>query len=68
MEAHHNIGYQTSWDISKYKVDDIVGLGLSDETYLRQLGEKMTSVQSPFMLHVITLSSHGPFDLPEKTK
>lgn len=68
VEAHHNIGYQTSWDISKYQVDDIVGLGLSDETYLKQLGEKMTSVQSPFLLHVITLSSHGPFDLPDKTR
>lgn len=68
VEAHHNIGYQTSWDLRTYKEDDTVGLGLSDESYLRQLGEKMTNVQSPFMLHVITLSSHGPFDLPEKTK
>ncbi|MDR6551135.1 LTA synthase family protein [Paenibacillus qinlingensis] len=68
VEAHHNIGYQTSWDLRRYKVDDIVGLGLSDESYLRQLGDKLTDVQSPFMLHVITLSSHGPFDLPEKTR
>lgn len=68
VEAHHNIGYQTSWDLRKYKVDDTVGLGLSDESYLRQLGDKMTDVQSPFMLHVVTLSSHGPFDLPEKTR
>ena len=68
VEAHHNIGYQTSWDLRKYKVDDTVGLGLSDESYLRQLGDKLTDVQSPFMLHVVTLSSHGPFDLPEKTR
>jgi lipoteichoic acid synthase len=68
VEAHHNIGYQTSWDLRKYKEDDTVGLGLSDESYLRQLGDKMANVQSPFMLHVITLSSHGPFDLPAKTR
>ncbi|WP_167357057.1 LTA synthase family protein [Paenibacillus pectinilyticus] len=68
VEAHHNIGYQTSWDLRTYKEDDTVGLGLSDESYLRQLSDKVTSLQAPFMLHVITLSSHGPFDLPDKTR
>ena len=68
MEAHHNIGYQASWDLSTYKQDDTVGLGLSDESYLRQLGDKVQHLSSPFMLHLVTLSSHGPFDLPEKTR
>ncbi|MGG1552132.1 LTA synthase family protein [Paenibacillus ferrarius] len=68
VEAHHSIGYQTSWDLRQYKVDDVVGLGLSDESYLRQLGEKVGSLQQPFLLHVITLSSHGPFDMPKATK
>ncbi|WNR46223.1 LTA synthase family protein [Paenibacillus roseipurpureus] len=68
VEAHHNIGYQTSWDLRTYKEDDHVGLGLSDETYLRQLGDKVAGLSAPFMLHAVTLSSHGPFDLPDKTK
>ncbi|NEW06778.1 LTA synthase family protein [Paenibacillus sp. SYP-B3998] len=68
IEAHHNIGYQKSWDLRQFTVDDQVGLGLSDESYLRQMGDKIKDEQQPFMLHLVTLSSHGPFDMAENKK
>lgn len=63
VEAHHHIGYRKSWDLRQFTVDDQVGLGLSDESYLNQLSDKIKDEKQPFMLHLVTLSSHGPFDL-----
>jgi len=68
LEAHRSIGYQESWDLPQFVADDRVGLGLSDESYLRQLGDKIKDKKQPFMLHLVTLSSHGPFDMPDDKK
>ncbi|MEC0229508.1 LTA synthase family protein [Paenibacillus alba] len=65
LEAHHAIGYQESWDLRRFNFDEQVGIGFSDESYLRQMSDKIKDVQQPFLLHLVTLSSHGPFDLAE---
>ena len=40
-------------------------MGLSDETYFNQVIPKLKELNSPFFAHTITLTNHGPFDLPK---
>lgn len=68
MEAHHNFGFQTSWDLREFQADERIGLGLSDSSYMRQMNQKLANVPQPFLMHFVTLTSHAPFDIPEKEK
>jgi len=68
VEAHHNIGYKISWDLPKFDASEKIGLGLSDRSYLNQLAAKIKDQPSPFLLHFVTLTNHGPFDLPAKER
>ncbi|MGL5244587.1 MAG: LTA synthase family protein, partial [Sarcina sp.] len=66
IEAHKAFGADKIWDINDYIVDEVIGLGLSDRSFFNQVGEKLKSVQSPFYLFMTTLTSHGPFNIPEQ--
>jgi len=68
-EAHKaSLKFDKSLDISSYNVDEVIGLGLSDESYLNQFADKITALKQPFYGSVVTLTSHGPFDIPEDKK
>lgn len=67
-ENHKSFGADKILDISNYNVDEVIGLGLSDESYLKQVSNKITDLDSPFYTFVTTLTSHGPFDIPENKK
>lgn len=67
-ENHKSFGADKILDISNYNVDEIIGLGLSDESYLKQVANKIIALDSPFYAFVTTLTSHGPFDMPEDKK
>lgn len=45
-----------------YNIDEQVGLGLSDKSFLNQSVEKLQSFKQPFYSFIITLSSHFPYD------
>jgi uncharacterized sulfatase len=62
------IGFKKFFDYYSYQDDEQIGLGLSDGTYLRQVVPKIQSLKQPFYSFVVTLTSHGPFDLPDKYK
>lgn len=67
-ENHNAFGTDKIWDISKYNVDEVIGLGLSDESYLKQIADKLKNENDPFYAFMVTLTSHGPFDMPEDKK
>lgn len=68
-EAHKgSLGFEHILDISNFNVDEVIGLGLSDESYLKQVGEKLKDLESPFYGYMVTLTSHGPFEMPEDKK
>lgn len=67
LEAHKAaLGFQTSWDINQYNIDEYVGFGLSDKSLYTQFSDKLSKLQQPFFATVPTLSSHGPFDIKEQ--
>ncbi len=64
-EAHKSFNADKIWDASQYDQSEIIGLGMSDESYLRQVGEKLKNEKQPFYTFLVTLTSHGPFDMPK---
>lgn len=67
-EMHKSFGANKILDIGVYNQDEIIGLGLSDESYLKQISEKLKNEKGPFYAFMTTLTSHGPFDIPEDKK
>lgn len=58
------IGFQKTIDEGYFQMDERIGLGLSDGSYLRQLGTVIKAEEQPFYTFLVTLTSHTPFDLP----
>ncbi len=48
-----------------FDVDEIIGLGLSDESFLRQTLSLLRKAEQPFFAFLVTLTSHYPFDFPD---
>lgn len=66
MNALKGIGFQNCLDVKSFKQDEMIGLGLSDASFIKQVEPKIKVMQQPFYTFMITLTSHGPFDLPKK--
>lgn len=56
-----SLGFDDYENEKNYDKDDIVCLGLSDKSYIRQSLEKLKNQSQPFYTFMITLSSHYPF-------
>lgn len=65
---HKNLGYEKFYDKSSYKIDEEVGFGLSDESFIKQSVEYIKDINQKhkkFYGTLITLSNHTPFDYNE---
>jgi len=58
------IGFKNFTDSFSLDISDQIGMGISDKSYFEQVVPKLKELNSPFYAHTITLTSHGPFDLP----
>lgn len=58
------IGFQRTLDEGCFQIDERIGFGLSDGSYLRQVGSVIKAEKQPFYTFLVTLTSHAPFDLP----
>lgn len=68
-EVHRaSLGFQTIIDENEYKLDDLIRGDLSDGSLFKQFEGKYINIKQPFYSYSVTLSSHGPFNLPEKYK
>ena len=68
---HKNLGYDKFYSKSSYKIDEEIGLGLSDKSFFRQSVEKISKIkekkgEQPFYATLIMLTNHTPFDDVEK--
>ncbi|AHF06634.1 LTA synthase family protein [Desulfitobacterium metallireducens] len=66
QSALQGIGFQKTTDASYFNQDEQIGLGVSDGSYLKQVVPLITEKKYPFYTFMVTLSSHSPFELPEK--
>lgn len=60
------IGFDKFVDYYSFNHDDIIGMGLSDKSYFTQVAPMLKEMKQPFYAFTITLTSHGPFDLPKE--
>jgi phosphoglycerol transferase MdoB-like AlkP superfamily enzyme len=60
------IGFDKFNDYYSFNVDEQIGLGISDKRYFEQVVPMLKEQKQPFYSETVTLTSHGPFDLPEK--
>ena len=60
------IGFDTCLDMTAFESHEILGLGISDEEFLTQAAARMAALPEPFYAFTVTLTSHAPFDLPER--
>lgn len=67
-EMHKSYGADEILDVGKFNQDEMIGLGLSDESYLKQVAQKLKDEKQPYYAFMTTLTSHGPFDMPEDKK
>lgn len=63
-----SIGFNTCIDSSSFNIDEKIGLGLSDGSFFRQFVPILSKEKKPFFSFSITLTSHAPFNLPDKHK
>lgn len=60
------IGFDKFTDYYSFNVDEVIGLGISDQRYFEQVVPMIKNQKQPFYTETVTLTSHGPFDIPEK--
>ena len=68
-KMHPKLGYQDMYFEDKYEIDDVIGLGLSDESFYKQIMPILTDIENnhkKYMGTIITLSNHTPFNDLEK--
>jgi phosphoglycerol transferase MdoB-like AlkP superfamily enzyme len=67
-QSMSSIGFDKYIDVLDLKLDEWLIIGLSDESYLRQIEPMVISQKQPFYTFMVTQSSHGPFNLPEEKR
>ena len=60
------IGFQKFTDYFSFNVDETIGMGISDKNYFEQVVPMLKEQSEPFYAMTVTLTSHGPFDIPQE--
>lgn len=60
--SHAALGYQRQYYKKDLRQDDLIGWGISDRSVMKQAVDILAAQQSKVFMHIITLSSHHPFD------
>ncbi len=59
---YKRLGFDNFYGEKDYKIDETIGLGLSDKSFLNQSIDKIKELDKPFYTFLITLTSHFPYD------
>ena len=66
----HQIGYETYLGRTEFNDDRYYNgsWGIDDEPFLQYFAKNINQMKRPFLATVFTLSSHGPYTVPDKYK
>ncbi len=67
---HKNMGYEEFYDKDYFKLDETIGMGLSDKSFFKQVIpyiKDISDANEKFYITLIMLSNHTPFDDLELT-
>ena len=59
-----SLGFEKCLDNSAFNTDEAFGMGISDESFLKQVEPIIVNQKQPFYTFMITQSTHTPYDLP----
>lgn len=59
---YKRFGFNNFYSEKNYDIDETIGLGLSDRSFLSQSVDKIKELNKPYYSFLITLSSHFPYD------
>lgn len=65
------VGFDEIYLGENYKQDDLIGMGLADESFFKQnleIIKKLNDRDQPFFSFMVTLSNHIPYDLPQEKR
>lgn len=62
------IGFDKFTDYYSFNIDEEIGLGISDESYFKQVVPMLKDLKNPFYAFTVTLTNHGPFNLPKEKR
>lgn len=63
---YKKLGFNNFYGEKSYIINENIGLGLSDKSFLNQSIDKIKNLNKPYYGFLITLSSHFPYDDPTK--
>jgi len=64
--VYPHVGFEKYYNIKDGLVlDEKVGIGLSDVSFVRQAADRLKELPEPYYAFLVTLTSHGPFDFAE---
>lgn len=59
------LGIDTFYSDDDFEEAEVIGWAINDEAMLEQSLEEMETFTEPFYSHIVTLTSHHPFEMPE---
>lgn len=62
-DVYAALGYDTFYNETNLVMDEISGLGLSDKSFFRQMGEILKLQKEPFYSFMLTVTNHYPYVL-----
>lgn len=65
-KAYPNQGFEKFISEEDYDVHETVGFGITDKDFFSQTIDYIKDMEKPFYSFIITLTSHTPFNMPEK--
>lgn len=59
---YKQLGFDNFYSENNYNINETVGMGISDKSFLTQSVDKLKNLKQPYYAFMITLSSHFPYD------
>ncbi|WP_294405484.1 LTA synthase family protein [uncultured Clostridium sp.] len=60
------IGFEKFTDYYSFDHTEEIGMGISDKSYFEQVVSMLKDLDKPFYAMTVTLTNHGPFNLPKE--
>jgi phosphoglycerol transferase MdoB-like AlkP superfamily enzyme len=64
--VHPKLGFQKSFFREDFVQRDVIGLGISDAEFFRQMVPRLEKQPQPFMAFLITLTTHHDWKIPDQ--
>ncbi|QUE86826.1 LTA synthase family protein [Exiguobacterium alkaliphilum] len=65
---YDNIGFNHFFSAEDYPDGEVIGMALNDQDFLTESVRFMETLEQPFYSFVVALTSHTPYDIPDREK